>query len=214
MNATTLRHLYETASGGTDPENGEYYDKLIELNTGEIYEGGLLIGRIFSPLNNSLYGNPGQDVRIIGNGAVLDLQGSQLSISYTNNKLVIDDCIVLNGNIRFRGATLEENDYIPTGKVSYCTFYKPHDYGIRLQGAGTGVELTRNIVVDALDTGDDYIFSTGYSTDFLPTGGNYSLSVQVGMFGTPVVQNNWSYQSNSHDNQEPLNHFNLLCEWG
>ncbi len=206
--ALTLKEAVDAAGPGGG------YDKYVVLETGATYTGGLLIGPIFSPVSYLLEGAPGQDVRIVGNGAILDLQGQQLCISYCNNRLDLDDCVILNGNVRFRGMNNDPHHVMPTGSVRYVTFYGPHDYGIRIQGAGAGITLERNLVVDALDTGCDYIYVNGISSSWLPTGTNISFSAQSGFYGTPVVQRNWTYHTDPDLNAIPLSHFSRLCEYG
>ena len=157
-----------------------------------------------------LEGEPGVDVCILGNGAILDLQGSQLCVSYCNNRLDIEDCIILNGNIRYRGINNASITVQPVGSVRYVTFFAPHDYGIRLQGTGAGILLERNLVLDAVDTGFDYLYITGFSGDWLPTGTNISFSVQGGTYGTPTIRENWTYHYDPVVNQDLLAHFSLL----
>lgn len=202
--AKTLRAAYQEAG----PTPG--YDKYVELETGVVYTGGLLIGPIFDRLINDLAGEPGQDVWIKGNGAILDLQGSQLCLSYCNNRLDIEDCIILNGNIRYRGINNSSHSVQPVGSVRYVTFYAPHDYGIRLQGAGDGVLLERNLLLDAVDTGFDYLYINGYAGEWLPTGTNISFSVQIGQYGLPDILHNWSYHYDTDTNLDPLAHFSFL----
>ncbi len=206
--ARTLKEMYDEAG----PAGG--YDKYIVLETGEIYTGGLLIGPILSPITHDLEGEPGRDVRIVGNGALLDLQGERLCISYCARRLDIDDCVVLNGDIRFRGINTFDHYALPVGSVRNVTFYAAHDYGIRLQGAGEGITLERNLVVDAIDTGWDFIYTSGISSDWLPTGANISFSAQSGFYGTPVVRENWTFHSDPARNADPLAHFSRLCEYG
>lgn len=206
--AITLREAFEVAG----PAEG--YDKYVVLQTGVTYTGGLLIGPLFSPIAYDLQGEEGQDVRIVGNGAILDLQGGQLCISYCENRLDIDDCIVIHGDIRFRGINTAQAVAIPTGSVRHVTFYAPEDYGIRLQGSGQGITLERNLVVDAVDTGWDYIYMSGISNSWLPTGTNISFSGQSGWYGVPFVHENWSYHSDPVRNADPLAHFSRLCEYG
>ena len=126
----SLKEVYDAA-----PASGEY-DKYLVLETGVIYTGGLLIGRVYERMNLALSQEEGKDVRIVGNGAILDLQGEQICISFCNNRLDIDNCIIINGNIRFRGMFVYPGEYRPTGSVEYCTFFQPHDYAIRLVGEG------------------------------------------------------------------------------
>ncbi len=202
--ATTLRAAYELAG----PREG--YDKYVELETGVTYTGGLLIGPILSPITHQLDGEAGRDVRIAGHGAILDLQGSQLCVSYCRNRLDIDDCVILNGNIRFRGISTFDTLALPTGSVRYVTFYKPHDYGVRMQGSGDGILLERNLVVDAVNTGWDFIYTTGIPSDWLPTGTSFAGSVQIGLYGFPMMRENWTFHSNPLLNAQPLSHFSFL----
>ncbi len=204
----SLKEVYETASA-----QGEY-DKYLELETGVTYTGGLLIGKILDPISYELEGEEGLDVRILGNGAILDLQGEQICISYCDNKLDIDDCIIINGNIRYRGINAGNIIQIPTGYVRYITFYRSHDYGVRLQGSGEDILLERNIVVDAVNTGNDYIYTNGISSDWLPTGASFGISIQYGFYGIPDVIDNWSFHYDEEINADSLNHFVLLCEYG
>lgn len=204
VNAISLKEIYDSASAF-----GEFH-KYIELQTGEIYTGGLHIGKTFNNEDYLLEGSEGLNVKIIGNGAILDLKGEQISISYCENILEIEDCIILNGNVRFRGINVEGIQAQPVGSIRYVTFYQPHDYGIRLQGSGDGIIIERNLVIDAICTGDDFVYTTGMPTEWLPTGMNYSFSVQNGFYGTPIVLDNWSFFSDEQSNSNPLLHFGLL----
>jgi len=206
--ATTLREVYESAGPGGG------YDRDLVLTTGQVYTGGLLIGPVLSPFSWELEGERGEDVRITGNGAILDLRGEQICISFCTNRLDIEDCIVINGNIRFRGINTSDYVEIPEGSVRYCTFYQPHDYGVRLYGAGQNITVERNIVVDAVDTGWDFLYTHGASHEWLPTGTNISVSGQFGFYGTPVVRENWTWHSDPTLNATPLAHFSFLCEYG
>jgi hypothetical protein len=206
--AGSLREAYDAAGPGGG------YDRDIVLETGVVYTGGLLIGPILSPFSWELEGPAGEDVRVSGNGAILDLRGEQICISFCENRLDIEDCIIINGNVRFRGINTADYVEIPEGSVRYCTFYAPHDYGVRLQGAGQGITIERNIVVDAADTGWDFLYTHGAPNDWLPTGTNISASGQFGYYGTPVIRENWSWHSDSVLNATPLAHFSYLCEYG
>ncbi len=206
--ARTLKEAFDAAA----PAGG--YDKWVELETGVTYRGGLLIGPVLNSISNTLEGDAGLDVRIVGNGAILDLQGQQLCISYCNNRLDLDDCVILHGNVRFRGMNNSSHQVMPTGTVRYVTFYGPHDYGIRLQGVGDGITLERNLLVDALDTGPDFLYTNGISHEWLPTGSNISFSVQEGFYGTPVITENWTYHTDPETNASPIAHFSRLCEYG
>ncbi len=202
--AMTLREAFEAAG----PAGG--YDKFVELETGVVYTGELLVGPIYDPLTWLLEGDPGLDVCIVGNGAILDLKGRQLCISYCENRLDISDCIILNGNIRFRGMNTADYQVMPHGSVRHVTFYATHDYGIRLQGAGAGILLERNLLVDAVNTGDDFIYTHGTSHEWLPTGTNVAFSIQAGFYGIPTIHENWSYHSDPEVNGELLHHFSRL----
>jgi len=203
--AITLKEAYESAQ----PAHG--YDRYVELETGVTYTGGLLIGRVYSIVSNSFnMVEEGVDVCIIGNGAILDLEGEQLCISYCSNRLDIENCIVINGNIRFRGDNDPGPDIQPEGSVRHVTFYQPHDYGVRLQGAGDGILVERNLIIDTIDTGVDFIPSTGMPGTLIPTGTAISASVQTGDYGYPIVKDNWTWFSDFADNSEPLHHFSFL----
>jgi hypothetical protein len=201
--AATLRGAYDAAGPG------DGYDKLVILEPGVVYTGGLLIGPLLVPETGDLMGEPGRDVCIRGGGAVLDLQGGQICISYCDNRLDIENCVITGGNVRFRGSDYEGCGH-PYGSVRYVTFWRPHDYGVRLQGAGEGIEVYRNIVVDAVDTGPDWIFGNGYPADFIPTGRNFAGSAFPGLYGVPSVQENWSYHTDPHVNDLPRHHFVFL----
>ena len=201
----TLKEMYDKAPAA----NG--YDKYIELETGITYTGGLMIGKTFNRITAEFEGDECKDVRIKGNGAVLDLQGGEICISYCKNRLDIDDCIILNGGIRFRGmnsSTLQEQ---PVGSVRYVTFYGPHDCGVRLFGCGVGILVERNITVDAIDTGPDFMYLTGIPSEWLPTGASFALSVQG---GGQQFFDNWSYHADPVANSDPLRHFVMLCDYG
>ena len=109
--AVSLREAYEAATPGSG------YDRVITLQTGQVYTGGLLIGPVLSPRGWGLEGEPGEDVKIIGNGAILDLRGEQICISYCDNRLDIEDCVILRGNVRFRGIDTFDHYEIPTGSI-------------------------------------------------------------------------------------------------
>lgn len=201
----TLKEAFEASPAA----NG--YDRYVELETGVTYTGGLLIGRIYSPVTNSfIMEEEGQDVKIIGNGAIMDLQGEQICLSYCSNRLDIEDCIIINGNVRFRGDNDPELPLHPVGSVRFVTFHQPHDYGVRLQGCGAGILIERNIFVDVVDTGLDYVPSTGMAGPLLPTGTAVAASVQIGNYGYPDIRENWTYFSNPANNVVALHHYSFL----
>jgi hypothetical protein len=200
----SLKEAFENAGSA----NG--YDKYLELETGVVYEGGLHIGNVYSGISFTVEDDMGMDVKIVGNGAILDLQGEQICMSYCNNRLDITDCVILNGNIRYRGMNNDFYQLHPVGTVDYVTFYKPHDYGVRIQGTGEGITIQNNICVDAIGTGDDFTYTNGLPSDWIPTGTSFSGSLQIGFFGVPVIENNWSYFTDPHFNSEDLHHFSML----
>jgi hypothetical protein len=206
--SVSLKEVYEAAPAGAG------FDKYLELETGQIYTGGLLIGNIFNPITTELEGDEGLDAKIIGNGAILDLQGEQICISYCNSILEIDNCIIINGNIRYRGINWNAEVIAPTGYVEYCTFYNNHDYGVRIFGAGTEIRLERNIFVNAIDTGDDFTYINGSPMEWLPTGSNVSISIFYSTYGIPELLDNWSFHDHQSINSDPTRHFVELCEYG
>ena len=201
----TLQEAFDRAG----PREG--YDRYLELETGVVYTGGLQIGPSAWPHSADLVGEPGCDVRIAGRGAILDLRGQQICVSYCANRLDIDDCVVLNGNLRFRGLTGDGLHAMPTGSVRHVTFYRPEDYGVRMHHCGAGIVLERNLVVDAVDTGPDFVYTHGAAHDRLPTGASFSGGVTE---GAALVRENWSWHSDPAANAEPLRHFSFLCEYG
>ena len=209
LNSVTLKQKFDEAFAFAG------FDKYIELETGEIYSGGLSLGKVFNPLTREFEGSDSLnlDVKIIGNGAILDLQGKEIKISFCNNRLEIEDCIIINGNIRYYGYETTEEIVHPVGSVRYVTFYKPHDFGIRLQGSGGDILLERNIVVDAVETGDDFMEINGYPSDWTPTEITFGFS-QFSWWGVPVIKENWSYFSKEETNNDLTKHFTRLWEHG
>jgi len=206
LRGETLKSRYDAAPA----KNG--YDRYVELETGATYTGGLHIGLTFNRITAEFEGE-GEDVRIKGNGAILDLEGAEICISYCDNRLDIDDCVILNGNIRYRGVASSLNVQ-PVGWVRYVTFYKPEDYGVRIFGAGTGITLHRNLCVDAVCTGGDFMYLNGTINEWLATGGSFTFSAFTGTYGTPVITENWSYHEDLEANGDPLRHFPMICEYG
>jgi len=199
----SLKEMYDLAPPGFG------YDKYIVLETGVTYTGGLWIGGTYDRISAQFIGQ-GEDVCIVGNGAILDLQGQEICMAYCNNRLDIEDCVILNGNIRFRGYDGGALTLLPQGMVRHITFYRPQDYGVRLFGCGSNILVSRNIIVDAVNTGPDFMFLTGYASDWLPTGASCALSLTGGF---DVIEN-WSYHSDPAANADPLRHFTLLCDYG
>ncbi len=203
--AISLQAAYEAsvAQGG--------YDKYVILETGVVYTGGLLIGPTWDDDRQAFRDRErGLDVKIEGRGAILDLRGQQICISFCRNRLDIEDCIITGGGIRFRGDVSVQEDRRPTGSVRYCTFWRPHDFAVRLEGAGEGILLERNIVVDAVDTGLDVMIWNGEEGPLLPTGLAFGLSVQTVPNGFPDALANWTYFSDPYVNQIDYYHFGFL----
>jgi hypothetical protein len=202
--SASLKEMYDLAPPGPG------YDKVIVLETGVTYTGGLWIGKDFNRIAGKFEGVE-EDVRIDGNGAILDLQGGELTLAYTTRRLDIENCVIINGNIRFRGYEDIDTDLVPEGSVRYVTFYKPHDFGVRLSACGGGILIERNLIVDAVDTGTDFMFLSGEFNDWLPTGSSVSLSNTTPAY---EIYDNWSFHSDPATNSDPLRHFNILCDYG
>ena len=202
--ATTLKEMHDLAPSAFG------YDRYIELETGVTYTGGLWIGGTFNRIT-SQFEFAGEDVAIVGNGAVLDLEGGEITIAYCDNRLDIENCVIINGDVKYRGYKDSTIQVHPTGYVGYVTFYKPHDYGVRLWACGDDVLVERNIVVDAVDTGPDFMYLTGHAHEWLPTGTSFSLSMQA---GSEHLYDNWTFHTDPKFNGDPLRHFHYLCDYG
>ncbi|UCD73822.1 MAG: hypothetical protein JSV91_08480 [Phycisphaerales bacterium] len=198
--AATLEEMYDRAP------SAHGYDKYLELETGVTYTGGLWIGGTFNRITAE-FEPGGADVCIVGNGAILDLQGQEICMAYCNNRLDIDDCIIINGDVKFRGYEDVSHSLVPKGSVTYVTFYKPHDYGVRMFGCGQGILVERCIVVDAADTGPDFMYLTGMPSDWMPTGSNFTLSMQS---ASHDLFDNWSFHTDPKANADLLRHFTYL----
>jgi len=183
------------------------YDKYIRLETGVVYHGGLVLGKTFDPLQLTYTGNACGDVRIEGNGAIIDLQGQVISINYCDSRLDIDNCIFLNGYVRYQGAKIDDANVSPVGYVKYCTFYRPHDYAVRTVEAGFDIVVERNIVVDPIETGDDFLQFLGSPSKELPTGVSFAGTIKF-EYGIPVMKDNWSYFREGTVGF--INHFTML----
>ena len=190
--------------------SGPGYDKVVVLETGVTYTGGLWMGKDFNRLSGKFEGRE-RDVRIECNGAILDLQGREICIAYCTNRLDIDDCVIINGDVRYCGHQDGSNYFVPEGSVRYVTFYQGHDYGVRLFGSGADILVERCIVVDAIDTGPDFLHFSGVPSDWMPTGSNFTLSMQAGGI---ELYDNWSFHSDPKLNSNPLRHFLFLCDYG
>jgi len=206
LQSLSLKEVYDAAG----PAEG--YDKYLVLETGEVYTGGFLTGNVYGFVLSEYDYYEGQNVKIVGNGAIIDLQGEQISVSFCDKRLDIEDCIIINGTVRYRGDDTNDFDATPKGTTSHVTLYKPHDYGLRLQGAGAGVTLSNNVVYDVVGTGYGYTPFNGYSGVLLPTGTSISWSVQA--YGLPFIMNNWTFHSNDNENIQGLTHYSRLCEYG
>ena len=94
--SSTLQQMYISASAGLG------YDKMIELEGDSVYLGGLSITN--------------QKVAIRGQGAIIDLQGANISAS-GNSVIDLDGCVIINGN-----SALYATESV-TSRVTQCTFY-------------------------------------------------------------------------------------------
>jgi hypothetical protein len=200
-----LQQMYEAA-----PDSAGY-DRYLVLETGVVYTGGLLIGPTWEDDENVFNDKElALDVMIEGNGAILDLRGERICISFCANRLDIQDCIITGGEVRFRGTNTIDLDRTPEGSVRYCTFWRPQGYGVRIEGAGSGILLERNIIADAIDIGLGHMVWNGYEGINLPTGMNVAMSVQTGSYGLPTVLENWTYHKDPKVNEDLLYHFGFL----
>lgn len=203
LDSTSLKEVYDDSGGNA------LYDRVLILNTGETYTGSLLIGGIFNNNYGTFTDTLGENVNIIGNGAILDLEGGFLTIQYTDKRLDITDCVIINGGVKFRGSTSGTN-LIPSGSVSYVTFYQAEDYAVRIHSAGEGISISNNIFVDSYSTGDDFVNYTSQTLEWLPTGYNIVSTIFIPTYGAPVISNNWSYFSDWRLNQDPNRHYGLF----
>jgi hypothetical protein len=176
LGGTSLKEVYDNSQGTG------LYDKVLELNTGQVYTGSLLIGGLYNHIPGTFTDTLGANVNIIGNGAILDLQGGFITIQYTDKRLDISDCVIINGGVKFRGST-EGTNLIPQGSVSHVTFYHAEDYAVRIHSAGQGISITNNIFVDTYSTGDDFVNYTSESLEWLPTGHNLVSTIFMNHYG-------------------------------
>lgn len=202
--ADSLKEAYDRAL----PANG--YDRWIELEPGATYTGGLWIGGTFNRITAE-FEDGGEDVRIVGNGAILDLRRGELCIAYCDNRLDVSDCVIVDGCVKFRGYSGSGVTLKPQGSVSWVTFWRPADYAVRMHGCGSGIRLERNLVVDAVDTGADFMYLNGEPNDWLPTGTSFSLDSND---PSSEVIENFTFHSDPDANRDPLRHFHLLCPYG
>ncbi len=203
VSADSLKEMYDRAL----PAHG--YDRWIELETGVTYTGGLWIGGTFNRITAEFEGG-GEDVAIVGNGAILDLRRGEICIAYCQNRLDISDCVILDGCVKFRGYSDSTVTLKPKGSVSWVTFYRPADYAVRMHGCG-GMRVERNLIVDAVDTGGDFMYLNGQQNRWLPTGTSISLDLNH-----PIGQvvENFTFHSDASANANPLRHFHILCPYG
>jgi len=160
----TLQDMFDNASA-----SGEF-DKVIELEFGETYTGGLEIDGSYDDAIN---------LQIIGNGAILDMLGERIAFSNMDKELNVQDLIITNGYIFFNGLESE-----PNGIVKNITFYNPKNYAVLMTHCGTEITIERNIVVEALPI--DF-FGTNN-----PTGVSFGLDKDDSY---EFILDNWSYNS-------------------
>lgn len=187
---------------------GEGYDKLVVLEKGKLYTGGLFLGYVNNPFTfKDDYVNE-INVRIKGNGAIIDLQNGQIQFGNTPNILDIDSCVIINGTLRYCGTPDGMGGYfIPYGSVKNITFYNSIDYGVRMDGAGKNMFLNNNLVVNCISTGIDFPFNNSFPSLYLKTGTSFAFS-PFEWYGYPLLQDNWSYNVRYAD--EPMIHFSML----
>lgn len=203
--AITLKEAYDMSGPG------EGYDKLVILEKGRIYKGGLYLGKFFNPFTILYDQIDERSVRIKGNGAILDLMNGQIHTGYTNSVLDIDSCVIMNGTVRYTGYMVNDTIYFPHGTVKNVTFYKPIDYAVRAEGCGTDLKMIRNLVYDCVSTGLDYAQWDTMPYENIITGPAFAYS-NYPYNGFPEMKENWIY--NSIYTYEPLSSFAGLDECG
>jgi hypothetical protein len=200
--AATLKEAYDSSLPG------EGYDKLVELETGKLYTGGLSLGRYYNPFTFAFDTLEDKSVKIRGNGAMIDLKNSVIHIAYTDSILDIDSCVIIGGTLRYSGSPSGDGGYIiPHGRIENVTFYKPVDFGVRMEGAGENMYLSRNLISECLSTGGDFPQYDTFPAEMVRTGTSISFSI-FDWYGFPGVYDNWSY--NPAFPGEPLADFSML----
>ena len=188
----TLRQMFDAAESDDD------YEKHIVLEKGKTYVGGLTNGRNYNTETHKYdLGDEAKDLRIECNGAILDLQGEEIKTSVTTKRMDINNCIILNGGVRYFGDIDADNANkmtSPVGFVKNCTFYKPEKYAVRIQGAGESITVSGNIFYEAQDVGFDLDPYTKELNNGLPTGINCAFSTKIS-FGQPDIKDNWSFHT-------------------
>ncbi|PID26886.1 MAG: hypothetical protein CR982_08150 [Candidatus Cloacimonadota bacterium] len=157
----------EEAWNSSGSNNG--YDKYVELEEGVIYTGGL-----------NLTDLGGFSTKIIGNGAVIDLQGETIRADeWSSSELSIYNCAITNGSVWFEGKDSEK----PFGTVENVTFYNSKGYAIRIKNTGEDVVIKNCILSETrIDDG------SGNSPDGI------NLAFSNSDANLPTIENNWSYQ--------------------
>ena len=120
LKANTLQNMYNQANSGLG------YERLIELERGMIYTGGLVISD--------------ETVGIKGRGAIIDLQGSSISVNGVS-VIEIDGCIIINGN-----NGLYAQDEV-RARITQCTFYN-NDIGIHFMSEAGAIEVVNTILAN------------------------------------------------------------------
>ena len=92
----TLKEVYDVAL-----PDGKY-DKVLNLERGKVYKGGLFLGKFYNFITNTFDVVDEKSVKINGNGAIIDLMNGQIHTAYTDNILDIDSCVIINGTLRYR----------------------------------------------------------------------------------------------------------------
>ncbi|HXK50831.1 MAG TPA: hypothetical protein PKW56_10235 [Clostridiales bacterium] len=182
----TLKEIYDAAGPG------DGYDKLVILEKGKLYKGGLFIGKFFNPVTLEFEDVDEKTVKIEGNGAIIDLMNGQMHIAYSKNYLDIDSCVIINGTLRYTGHHDGEMYVLPYGKINNVTFYNSIDYGIRMEGSGENMDIKNNLAMNCRNTRGDFDQYHSTPSDIIRTGTSYSFSI-FSWNGFPDIYNNWSY---------------------
>lgn len=118
--AASLQGAYDAAGPG------QGYDRLVSLEAGEVYTGGLMV-------------DSGARCCIHGNGAVVDLAGESIWAGWFDTVLDVDHCVLTNG---YAGITISD---FATGSVRNNTICG-NRYGVRAWNSDTSLVIENNII--------------------------------------------------------------------
>ena len=150
IRAGTLLEAYQNALPGMG------YDKLIILDPGSVYTGGITI--------------TDEKVGIRGNGAMIDLVGGSQILVNGQSTIEIDGCVIVKGTYGLH-CEGEVSAYI-----SQCTFYA-NDIAISYMSTVGSIEVYNTIISNSNQYGfachEDSYRILHYIDAYANTGGNY-----------------------------------------